>query len=402
MKIISSLKQFLSTESLYYVMICVLMFLSGPLNAYITTSILPEVIVVLIILYGIVRFNRICIRKNDLGCCLIILFFFLYTLLLNHTGDFFKEQYRFCFLFFFCLFLCSSGMNSWKLMEICLFLCKIHILFGIYEIVYINLFNPGGYESTFLVGKAMSQHPEDSQYLNASWEYGFPYIRPFGVLLQPQKSGFIYVVGIIMQYLIDSSKKKRMSKKWFFLFFAMAVATSAKTAILCIIGLGAIIFLNFYPRPTNLFVSSIFYCVCIIVFAYIFIIPFNSDFAVFGDVKKDIASLFNYGIDGSLMGIGILDSKDLMAHGWSTECSLARIIAQSGYVGFSFILFAGCNFFNTRDRKLNWILLFTILFMHIHYCVTNAHFIILCISVIVFYAKQNNILATVRKTESAL
>ena len=391
MKSISFLIRTITWVNIFHVTLCALMFLSGPLNAYFPTFILPEFILLMVYFYTLFQ-NKMKIEKQDLACFLMLLFFFLFSTLLNSNGDFFNEHYRVYFFFFFCLFLYSSALDSKKLLVICLFLCKIHILFGIYEIIYINIINPGGYESTFLVGHAMSQYDEDSQYLTGSWDWGFPYIRPFGVLLQPQKSGFIYVMGVILQFLIDTSNHKKLSKIWYSLFLLMAIATAAKTAIMTLLVLGSVIYFDFYPnyiqRPRK---TISFYLLLFTSLLYVFIAPIDSDFAVFGDVKNDIMSIFNYGVSGTLMGIGIPDYKDLMSHGFVCECSLARLIVQVGYAGFFFVVWSICRLLDTKIPKINWILFFTFLLMHIHYCILNSHFIILCVSVFVFYVKQNAI-----------
>ena len=45
----------------------------------------------------------------------------------------------------------------------------------------------------FLVGKAMASYDVDSQYLRESDNLGLMAIRPFGLMLQPQKSGFVFL-----------------------------------------------------------------------------------------------------------------------------------------------------------------------------------------------------------------
>lgn len=87
----------------------------------------------------------------------------------------------------------SLPLDFDKLSKLCLWCCKMHILFTLYEFTYINLLALGDYDGIFLVGKAMASYDVDSQYLRESDNLGLMAIRPFGLMLQPQKSGFVFV-----------------------------------------------------------------------------------------------------------------------------------------------------------------------------------------------------------------
>lgn len=73
----------------------------------------------------------------------------------------------------------------------------------VYELIHINITSPNDFTGLLITGSAMNTYDEDSQYLLPSEDLGFPMLRPFGLMLQPQKSAFVYVFGIVIKYLLD-------------------------------------------------------------------------------------------------------------------------------------------------------------------------------------------------------
>ena len=124
------------------------------------------------------------------------------------------------FLFLIMLAVMASlPLDFDKLSKLCLWCCKMHILFTLYEFTYINLLALGGLSMEFfLVGKAMASYDVDSQYLRESDNLGLMAIRPFGLMLQPQKSGFVFCVGIILQYIRNRLSHSHFTNLWYILF----------------------------------------------------------------------------------------------------------------------------------------------------------------------------------------
>lgn len=83
--------------------------------------------------------------------------------------------------------------------------------------------------------------------------------------------------------------------------------------------------------------------------------------------------------------------KSLLIHGYICECFEARLLAQVGIVNFILLLWFLKSFYKTYDKRLNFMLLITLFFMCLHYCVINAYFISFCMIVIYCYAKQYKI-----------
>ena len=98
------------------------------------------------------------------------------------------------------------------------------------------------------------------------------------------------------------------------------------------------------------------------------------------DVLNDNLCFLNYDIPNILLGIGYI-----------CECFEARLLAQVGIVNFILLLWFLKSFYKTYDKRLNFMLLITLFFMCLHYCVINAYFISFCMIVIYCYAKQYKI-----------
>lgn len=109
------------------------------------------------------------------------------------------------------------------------------------------------------------------------------------------------------------------------------------------------------------------------------------------DVLNDNLCFLNYDIPNILLGIGIPYQKSLLIHGYICECFEARLLAQVGIVNFILLLWFLKSFYKTYDKRLNFMLLITLFFMCLHYCVINAYFISFCMIVIYCYAKQYKI-----------
>lgn len=243
------------------------------------------------------------------------------------------------------------------------------------------------------MGKAMASYDVDSQYLRESDNLGLMAIRPFGLMLQPQKSGFVFCVGIILQYIRNRLSHSHFTNLWYILFVVAIFLTGAKTALLCALVLLIAIKLNIYLGQKMTRKRLGIYHVIIFVLIGIDIqnIALISSNSARNDVLNDNLCFLNYDIPNILLGIGIPYQKSLLIHGYICECFEARLLAQVGIVNFILLLWFLKSFYKTYDKRLNFMLLITLFFMCLHYCVINAYFISFCMIVIYCYAKQYKI-----------
>lgn len=118
-------------------------------------------------------------------CCILLYLFYnikLYKLQRFCEAGFANENYRFFLFLIMLAVMASLPLDFDKLSKLCLWCCKMHILFTLYEFTYINLLALGDYDGIFLVGKAMASYDVDSQYLRESDNLGLMAIRPFGLM----------------------------------------------------------------------------------------------------------------------------------------------------------------------------------------------------------------------------
>ena len=106
----------------------------------------------------------------------------------------------------------STTFNERRLLQIILCICKLHILYSIFEFYWLNFHSFGNFDG-LITGKVVTQSfDKESGYMNNSGNilFGLPFYRPFGLLIMPQLSGFIFSIGIILQFILHPKEKKSL------------------------------------------------------------------------------------------------------------------------------------------------------------------------------------------------
>lgn len=374
----------------------ILIFFACPLRAYLPTSFIVELISIIIFLFGLKsrRFNGIQgeTKGNSIIMAIIMVVIFLLGMLGNFDEFCFKENYRFFVQFVFLAIFINSSYDNERALKIAFWLCVLHIPFTVYELIHINITSPNDFTGLLITGSAMNTYDEDSQYLLPSEDLGFPMLRPFGLMLQPQKSAFVFVFGIVIRYLLDK-KNNEYKKFWYFLFLAAAIASAGKTAILIAFVLLLAILYNIYPslkvskRRIIVYVSI---GLAVLLYLLIHTLQINDGRAqALGDIGNDLVSILNYPTLKAIFGHGIPSVADMENHGFIVESYLARIVLQLGYLPFLLVCYATSKIFKAKEWKLNYIMLWLIFGLMGHYCVLNTPFYQFLLCVIVCFYKQN-------------
>ena len=392
---ILNIKSYLLKIDIYSILV-LLIFLAAPLRFYVSTSIILEIVTFGLVVWGFAK-HKFTKKIWSPTASKFVVYFFIYFIIssfISYNGfdeaGFANENYRFFLFLIMLAVMASLPLDFDKLSKLCLWCCKMHILFTLYEFTYINLLALGDYDGIFLVGKAMASYDVDSQYLRESDNLGLMAIRPFGLMLQPQKSGFVFCVGIILQYIRNRLSHSHFTNLWYILFVVAIFLTGAKTALLCALVLLIAIKLNIYlgqkmtRKRLGIYHVIIFVLIVYSLFIGIDIqnIALISSNSARNDVLNDNLCFLNYDIPNILLGIGIPYQKSLLIHGYICECFEARLLAQVGIVNFILLLWFLKSFYKTYDKRLNFMLLITLFFMCLHYCVINAYFISFCMIVI--------------------
>lgn len=386
------MKQLLQLLMQHKRLICwvLLFFFSAVLKVYIPTSIIPELFIVFLFVYRITNpvSHSLCIIPTR--AILVWWLFFIYFILVavvTHFGDdgsgFFYENYRLLTFLLITFLLGSSRIDYLSFAKICLWCCRFHIFFTVMELVFLTIISFGDFYSVPLVGKAMPEFEEGTGYLlqnDNMISFGF---RPFGLMLQPQKTGFVFVVGAVLEYIIAVVEERKPSMFWNTLFVAISIFQGAKTALLMLFFIEAAVFVNFYPSKKRTFLGIAFYITVVI--AILYIIMHNIALSDLGNdtnarVLDDIKGFFSYGPFAALFGIGTPLWKDMMAHGFSGECYLVRIFCNWGIPFTIFLFYYLSKILFSKERKMNYILFVAFFGMLYHYCVINVYFIALAFS----------------------
>lgn len=376
----------------------ILIFFACPLRAYLPTSFIVELISIIIFLFGLKsrRFNGIQgeTKGNSIIMAIIMVVIFLLGMLGNYDEFCFKENYRFFVQFVFLAIFINSSYDNERALKIAFWLCVLHIPFTVYELIHINITSPNDFSGLLITGSAMNTYDEDSQYLLPSEDLGFPMLRPFGLMLQPQKSAFVFVFGIVIRYLLDK-KNNEYNKRWYFLFLAAVIFSAGKTAILIAFVLLLAILYNIYP---SLKVSKrriiVYVLIGLAVLLYLLIHTLqitDGRVQALGDIGNDLVAILNYPILEAIFGHGIPSVADMENHGFIVESYLARIVLQLGYLPFLLVCFAATKIYKAKEWKLNYIMLWLVFGLMGHYCVLNTPFFQFLLCVIVCYYKQNKI-----------
>lgn len=374
----------------------ILIFFACPLRAYLPTSFIVEFIAIVIFLFcmnsKVGNGIEVKTKRNSIALACVMVVIFILGMLGNYDDFCFKENYRFFVQFVFLAIFINSSYDNERALKIAFWLCVLHIPFTVYELIHINITSPNDFTGLLITGSAMNTYDEDSQYLLPSEDLGFPMLRPFGLMLQPQKSAFVYVFGIVIKYLLDK-KNHEYKNFWYFLFLAAVIASAGKTAILIAFVLLLAILYNVYPSLNVTKGRMITYVIIgIVLFLYLLIhtLQINDGRAqAIGDIGNDLVSILNYPTLEAIFGHGIPSVADMENHGFIVESYLARIVLQLGYLPFLLVCYATSKIFKAKEWKLNYIMLWLIFGLMGHYCVLNTPFYQFLLCVIVCFYKQN-------------
>lgn len=376
----------------------ILIFFACPLRAYLPTSFIVEFIAIVIFLFcmnsKVGNGIEVKTKRNSIALACVMVVIFILGMLGNYDDFCFKENYRFFVQFVFLAIFINSSYDNERALKIAFWLCVLHIPFTVYELIHINITSPNDFTGLLITGSAMNTYDEDSQYLLPSEDLGFPMLRPFGLMLQPQKSAFVYVFGIVIKYLLDK-KNHEYKNFWYFLFLAAVIASAGKTAILIAFVLLLAILYNVYPSLNVTKGRMITYVILgIVLLLYLLIHTLQITDAraqALGDIGNDLLAIWNYSEWNAIFGHGIPSVADMENHGFIVESYLARIVLQLGYLPFLLVCFAATKIYKAKEWKLNYIMLWLVFGLMGHYCVLNTPFFQFLLCVIVCYYKQNKI-----------
>lgn len=374
----------------------ILIFFACPLRAYLPTSFIVEFIAIVIFLFcmnsKVGNGIEVKTKRNSIALACVMVVIFILGMLGNYDDFCFKENYRFFVQFVFLAIFINSSYDNERALKIAFWLCVLHIPFTVYELIHINITSPNDFTGLLITGSAMNTYDEDSQYLLPSKDLGFPVLRPFGLMLQPQKSAFVYVFGIVIKYLLDK-KNHEYKNFWYFLFLAAVIASAGKTAILIAFVLLLAILYNVYPSlnvTKGRMITYVILGIVLLLYLLIHTLQINDGRAqAIGDIGNDLVSILNYPTLEAIFGHGIPSVADMENHGFIVESYLARIVLQLGYLPFLLVCYATSKIFKAKEWKLNYIMLWLIFGLMGHYCVLNTPFYQFLLCVIVCFYKQN-------------
>lgn len=374
----------------------ILIFFACPLRAYLPTSFIVEFIAIVIFLFcmnsKVGNGIEVKTKRNSIALACVMVVIFILGMLGNYDDFCFKENYRFFVQFVFLAIFINSSYDNERALKIAFWLCVLHIPFTVYELIHINITSPNDFTGLLITGSAMNTYDEDSQYLLPSGDLGFFMLRPFGIMLQPQKSAFVFVFGIVIRYLLNK-KNNEYKKFWYFLFLAAVIASAGKTAILIAFVLLLAILYNIYPSlkvSKRRIIVYVLIGLAVLLYLLIHTLQINDGRAqALGDIGNDLVSIFNYPTLEAIFGHGIPSVADMENHGFIVESYLARIVLQLGYLPFLLVCYATSKIFKAKEWKLNYIMLWLIFGLMGHYCVLNTPFYQFLLCVIVCFYKQN-------------
>jgi len=380
--------------------IIIILFFANIINYYlISTTFLVEFISISLFSYGyFIQGNKF---TKAIYLQLFFLFFLIFVLILsilqsNGTiGSLGKETYRsFSILFFFIpLFLIDLSYE--KTFKCILLLCKLCLIYTIYELVYINIISPGNIGGLIFGDAILDFYSNNdvSPYLLPQGGYVIPFIRPFGVFLQPQKSTFIFSFAIIVLYILKNDfSTQKTSDKWYYLFLIGSILAGGKTALLCNLLLFTIIKLQFFKRIVSYKQIVLLLVIILSFFPFIFFCLhyLNSSDGTALALNKEILAYSNISFSNVLFGLGFIESKQFEMLGFSGESFIFRILAQVGVINFILIIAFSLIVFKNKNIKVSLMLLCLFFFMTIHYAILNIYFYIFIISFILMYEKSKS------------
>lgn len=333
-------------------------------------------------------------KSNEVLSIIGVVLVLLFGILIGDMDEvFFKESYRFSFFFIMLFVFKKLPCNFKSLLEIILLCCQFHFFFSIYELLYLNIISHGNFDGVLFTGRAMLEMGDDSDYLKDQIFAGMIFIRPFGLMFQPQKSSFIFVIGTIVKYLLNKNVEKP-SSLWYILFFLIAFFTGAKTAIMTDLLILIIIMIPKSKRNRRiLFGVVIMVGVSFLIYKIYSALAFSSDNRLLNDVTysiigADFDNFFNLPFLEIMFGMGIPSEVSLRQYGFSSESFLSRMLIQGGLIGMSIMILAYKNLCLSENRKTNFIFIIFMIGALSHYCVINSYFITFATVAFTCYAQH--------------
>ncbi|QLC67482.1 hypothetical protein LPB248_14570 [Flavobacterium sp. LPB0248] len=376
-----------------------LFFFSSIINYYLfPTFLITEIFVFFVVIRGVIKGKAKAIHKHFFSALMLsffslIIFFYGSLLPKNELDGLVKESYRFLFIPFMMLPFYFIDPDYKKIFYLILLLCRFCILFNLYEVIYINLIDPGGIKNS-LLGNAIYGFFNDvdtSDYFLPQGEFGIPFIRPFGLWLQPQKSAFVFPLAIIVEYVYSKDfDKKVYTNFWYVLFIVSCILSGAKTALIASIFIVYIIKIDFLKVRMSL---KQFWFLTISLFLFVFggvgIWSFSqSGHGSASAMSIELATFVQLPLFSKLFGIGFINTYDFLSYGFTGESFLIRFAVQIGVVFFIFyICFFALSIIKKID-KINILLVVVIFFMILHYAVINVYFFTNIICFLFYYNNE--------------
>jgi hypothetical protein len=102
-------------------------------------------------------------------------------------------------------------------------------------------------------------------------------------------------------------------------------------------------------------------------------------------LNLDFSALFNLSLGKLFLGTGFLNNVSFMNLGFVGESFLIRIIAQIGVIMFFLYLFSFIFSVIKKIDKINFMILFLLFQMTVHYAITNIYYFNFIIAAVLYY-----------------
>lgn len=347
---------------------------------FFSTAVLPEIVTFGGVAIYVLQRKRLMFDKYG---ALLLLFSGLSLLFLaimygrglGGIGTLGKESYRVLMIPWICLafYLNREYVDLKIVTSVLLLLLQVIALYTIYEFMQLNYLDRGRATAHPFSGAIASYYGEmKGQYFNAVWDYGVPFYRPFGVWLQPQKSAFVFPLGIII--LFDAKRMGQYRDRfgrfafWLLIFTLACVLSGGKTAILALLTLLA---LNSTRRAILLQIGVILPAT--IALLMMAIVRFRHTFQT---LIQDLQGFLELDSMNFLLGVGFASTQGLRTLGFSVESFALRYVSSTGLVIFLVSVSFWLIFFTKRGQD-RWTIvnaLILVLFMVLHYSVLSVQF----------------------------
>ncbi len=354
-----------------------MLLFSRMIGFYVPATFLPELYAILFYFTN----RRTQCSKKEFYVLIFSGFILMWCSILGNLSPdpfFFNETFRLCTMIAFVVVFINTTFNERRLIQIVLWICKFHILYSIIEFYWLNFYSLGDFDG-LITGKIIVQSfNEDSGYMTNYGQtlFDLPIFRPFGLLIIPQLSGFIFSIGIILQFILHPKEKKSLF--WYILFLSADIMCLSKTAICCDVALILIIVFKLYIKSSVVIVGILATAVVIAA-----ALENTLGFKVLGDLQRDFESIFNFPAYNWFLGRGFTSVNDYEQYGFVCESYWIRLIAHVGFLFFVVYVSALKKLFTSHSPMLNNIILVLLVFLNIHYCCTSAPFLLMCTALII-------------------